>query len=748
MPLTPDPLDLTNCDREPIRTPGSIQPHGFLLTMSHDLTVLQVSANLADWTGVTAAQALGQPLAGVIGAAAVGHLEAELDAARLAQRPLYLGTVSIADGRHFDVLGHVWDELLIVEFEPVERAGPADFRHLYRLVGDFLLKVNESGSIESLSRLACEHVRAVTGFGRVMVYRFDADGHGHVVAEAKDDACHSYHGQHFPATDIPVQARQLYALSRLRLIQDANYTPAPLVPAANPLTGRPNDLSFAALRSVSPVHLQYMRNMGTLASMSVSLMVKGKLWGLISCHNETPSPLPFEKRTACEQLGQILALCIESREDANELQFRLDVRRIMVSMLGGLTQGRDFIDNMKSVFPELLRFARAGGVAIVVDERILTYGDTPDEDQIRSLVGWLQSHAHGDVYHTDRLSVAWPPAAAIVRNASGLLAMPISRIHQHYLLWFRPEQVYTVEWAGNPYQKHAAPGAPAQLSPRLSFESWRETIHGQSMPWHAGEIELTVEFRSALLGIALERAEQMAELAEELGRANKELEAFSYSVSHDLRAPLRHIVGFSDLLLESAGNENLDRRQRFLTNIKESARLAGKLVDDLLSFSQMGRAALRPTTVDMAQLVSACIDKLALEMRDRRVDWHIDALPDVWADPSFLHLAVFNLLSNAVKFTSQREVAVIRIWFEEHEHETVFHVSDNGAGFNMEYVHKLFGVFQRLHRMEDFQGTGIGLANVRRIVERHNGRVWAESVPGEGATFSFSIPKQPAPNQG
>jgi light-regulated signal transduction histidine kinase (bacteriophytochrome) len=748
MTQTPDPLDLSNCALEPIRTPGSIQPHGFLLTVSDGLAVLQASANLADWTGVAAAQAVGQPLAQVIGAAAAQRLAPELERARLAQRPYYLGTVAAANGRHFDVLGHAWDGLMIVEFEPVERAGPADFRHLYPLLGDFLLKVNDAGAIDSLARLACQHVRAVTGFGRVMVYQFDADGHGHVVAEAKDEAYHSYLGQHFPATDIPAQARELYALSRIRLIQDANYTPAPLVPAANPLTGRPNDLSFAALRSVSPVHLKYMRNMNTLASMSVSLMVKGKLWGLISCHNETACPLSFEKRTACEQLGQILALCIESREDAKELQFRLEVRRIMVSMLGRLTQGADFADNMSSVFPELLRFARAGGVAVVFDERILTYGDTPGEEQIRGLVGWLQQHGHADVYHTDKLSAAYPEASAMVRNASGLLAMPISRIHQHYLLWFRPEQVYTVEWAGNPHEKHATPDAPSQLSPRRSFEAWRETIHGQSMPWHGGEIELTVEFRSALLGIALERAEQMAELAEELGRANKELEAFSYSVSHDLRAPLRHIVGFSDLLLESAGNEDLDRRQRFLKNIKDAARLAGKLVDDLLSFSQMGRAALRPTTVDMAELVSACIDKLALDMRDRRVDWHIDALPQVWADPSFLHLAVYNLLSNAVKFTGQREVAVIRISYEETGDETIFHIADNGAGFNMDYVHKLFGVFQRLHRMEDFQGTGIGLANVRRIIERHNGRVWASSQPGEGATFSFSIPKQHATNQG
>lgn len=741
-------LDLSACDREPIRTPGSIQPHGFLLTLSSGLEVYQASANLGDWTGCPAGSATGKPLAEVIGEAAALRLAPELApsvapgaASKLGARPYYLGTVTTPNGRHFDVLGHQWDGLTILEFENVERAEPADFRHLYPLIGDFLLKVNDAVRIDALAELACQHVRSVTGFGRVMVYQFDADGHGHVVAESLEEGYHSYLGQHFPASDIPAQARELYALSRIRLIQDANYTPAPLVPALNPLTGKPNDLSFAALRSVSPVHLQYMRNMQTLASMSVSLMVKGKLWGLISCHNAGPAAVSFEKRTACEQLGQILALCIESREDAHELQFRLEVRRIMVSMLAGLTQGSDFIENLSSVFPELLRFARAAGAAIVVDERVLTYGDAPAETDILALVDWLAVHDHGDIYHTDKLSAAWPEAGKLVRNASGLLAMPISRIHKHYLLWFRPEYVHTIEWAGNPHEKEPAPNTPTQLSPRTSFASWRETIHGTSVPWHAGEIELALEFRTALLAIALERAEQMAELAEELTRSNKELEAFSYSVSHDLRAPLRHIVGFADLLIESAGSEDGEQRMRFLKNIKEAARLAGKLVDDLLSFSQMGRASLRPTTVDMGDLVAACIDKLTLETRGRHIEWDIAPLPSIHADPTFLHLAMFNLLSNAVKFTGQRDPAIIRVSAEDAPTETIFHVADNGAGFNMDYVHKLFGVFQRLHRMEDFQGTGIGLANVRRIVERHNGRVWAKSVQGEGATFSFAIPK-------
>ncbi len=734
-------FDLSSCDQEPIRTPGSIQPHGFVLTLADDLTVLQASENLEQHIGSGAAGALGQPLARIVGDTAAGLVVTELAAVRVTERPHYLGTVCINETCYFDVLAHRYDSVLMLEFEGVERRASADFRNLYPLVGEFLLKLNDTVTTGDMSALAADEIRAVTGYGRVMVYHFDHDGHGHVIAESLADGYHSYLGQRFPASDIPRQARELYTLNRIRLIHDANYNPARLVPPINPATGAPNDLSFAALRSVSPIHLQYMRNMNTLASMSVSLVVKGKLWGLISCHNETPCPVAFEQRTACEQLGQILALSIQAREDASELQFRLDLRRIMVSMLGGLTQGANFIENLHSVFPELLKFARASGVAVLIEDRLLSYGDTPDEGKVRELVDWLSARAHGDIFHTDQLAAVYGPGAAITRNASGILALPISRIHNHYLIWFRPEVIHTIDWAGNPHAKEGA-GPLNQLTPRTSFSSWRETITATSLPWHKGELELALEFRTALLGIALERAEQMAELAEELGRANKELEAFSYSVSHDLRAPLRHIVGFSDLLLESASSEDLEKRHRFLKNIKESARLAGKLVDDLLSFSQMGRAALRPTTISMNDLVHSCIDRLSGDTLGRDLRWEVEDLPDVRADASFIQLALYNLLSNAVKFTSQKDSAIIRISAERRANESVFHIADNGAGFNMEYVHKLFGVFQRLHRMEDFQGTGIGLANVRRIVERHGGKAWANSIHGEGATFSFSIPKE------
>ncbi len=736
------PLDLSRCDQEPIRYPGSVQPHGFLLALGEDGQVLQASDNLAALIGIDALLAVGQALPAVLGPDNAAAVERALAQASLSRQPLHLLTLALGEQRHFDVLAHRYDSLLLLEFEQVDRAAQADFRQLHRRVGDYLGQLTNAADSRVMCEIAAKDIRAATGFGRVMVYRFDDEGHGHVLAESGEAGYPSYLGQRFPASDIPSQARELYMLNRIRLIQDANYVPARLVPPLNPATGAANDLSFAALRSVSPIHLQYMRNMGTLASMSVSLLVKGKLWGLISCHHAEPRALAYDQRSTCEQMGQILAMCIESREDARELQFRLDVRRTMVEVLGGLTKSSDFLNNISSVFPALLEFAHASGVAVMYDDQLLTYGEVPAQEEIRELIGWLEVNQPGDLYHTDQLGAVFAPAARYARHASGLMAMPVSRIHKHYLLWFRPELVHTIDWAGNPHAKDEAADARAQLTPRTSFASWRETIHGTSAPWHKGETELALEFRGALLGIALERAEQMAELAEELTRSNKELEAFSYSVSHDLRAPLRHIVGFSDLLIESAGNDSLEKRQRFLKNIKDSARLAGKLVDDLLSFSQMGRAALRPIQIRMDDLVRSCIEKLSLDVRERSVEWDIGALPVLRADPTFLQLALYNLLSNAVKFTGQKEHAIIRIHATRDAHETVISIADNGAGFNMEYVHKLFGVFQRLHRMEDFQGTGIGLANVRRIIERHGGRVWASSVVGEGATFSFSIPHE------
>lgn len=730
------------CDKEPIHIPGSIQPHGMLIAFTSDnFLVDQISANCASFTGVKPEDVVGKPLSAVLGDEGAQWLIAEIANQNIIARPVYLGALKMPNGSFFDVMVHAWQGLVILEFEMISREKAADFRLLYPLITKFVSTLQDANEIESMCAIAAREIKNVTQFGRVLVYSFDHQGHGHVLAEAIDTGYHSYFNQRFPASDIPQQARAMYVANRVRLIANANYTPARLVPGTHSVTGEAIDLTYASLRSVSPVHLQYMRNMGTLASMSVSIVVKGRLWGLISCHNTEPREVSFETRSTCEQLGQILALHIDAHQERTESAYRLELRGMLVSLLGALSQSQNFVDNFSMVSHDLLRLAGASGAALIFEGKTTLFGATPPEADVYELAQWLATQMTGEVFNTDALSAVYAGGSAMKDVASGILALSISRHHKHYLIWFRPEVIRTIDWAGNPHLKSGQDGAFQALTPRQSFELWSETVVATSKPWRQSEIDAALEFRTAILGVVLERAEAMAELADELGRANKELESFSYSVSHDLRSPMRHIVGFTDLLLEMEAGRLSEKGTRFLRNIKESARFAGKLVDDLLSFSQMGRSALRTSEVDLNALVENSVSKLQSEITGRHIVWNIAPLPPICADPVFMQMAVQNLISNAVKYTSSRETAVISISARESERETVFEFKDNGVGFSMEYAHKLFGVFQRLHRMEDFEGTGIGLANVKRIVERHGGWVSALGEIDKGATFSFSVPR-------
>jgi light-regulated signal transduction histidine kinase (bacteriophytochrome) len=306
-------------------------------------------------------------------------------------------------------------------------------------------------------------------------------------------------------------------------------------------------------------------------------------------------------------------------------------------------------------------------------------------------------------------------------------------------MWFRPEVVRTIEWAGDP-TKPTGDGS-GRLNPRKSFATWRDQVRARSEPWSESEIEAARDFRTAVIDVVLRRAEERAELTEELQRANKELEAFSYSVSHDLRAPFRHIVGYAELLQDRS--DNLDETSRhYLVSIIDAALSAGRLVDDLLHFSQLGRTRLATGRADMNKLVAEVRRTMAPDLKGRAIEWRVDPLPEAWGDPSMLRQVWANLIGNAVKYSRDRDPAIIAITAEETPSETVYTVADNGAGFDMTYAGKLFGVFQRLHRVDEFEGSGIGLALVQRIVHRHGGRVWADGAVGKGARFSFALPRQ------
>ena len=728
-------LNLDLCAQEPIRIPGSIQPHGALVVVDlHSRRIVQASANATALLGTgRGSTVLGLSLTQVIGESA----ERQIDAWLKYPDSSYLRTLDI-NGQRLQVLGHQTAQGILLEFEQPPATEGETLEAYYPRVGRFMEDLPAYESLADLCAAAAREFRQISGFNRVLIYRFDAQWNGEVLAEDSDGVLPSYAALRFPASDVPAQARELYRLNRLRLIPDANYTPVPIEPPLHPADGAPLDLSFAALRSVSPVHLQYMRNMGTLASMSISVLVDGRLWGLVSCHNAEPRRVNAQARTACDLLGKVLSQHIGSRERGSYAARRMELKRIEGQLLTDIAANESFQSGLAANATTWLKIMDASGAAVLHEDLLFTAGAAPAPDRLRALAAKLQEQA-ADSFATDSLALQWPEFADLVAVASGVLAISISQLHPSYIFWFRGEVERTVLWAGDP--REAKQVENERLTPRNSFASWKEQVKYRAPPWSQAEIDGALDFRSAIINFVLRRAEERAELTSQLQRSNRELESFSYSVSHDLRAPFRHIVGYTQLLRDREKSLT-DQSLHYLDSINEAAASAGQLVDDLLSFSQLGRTALSVARVDMHKLVQEIVRSVQPDVRNRQIEWRIEALPPAEADASLLRQALYNLIDNALKYSRDRSPAVIEIRGEQDASECVYTVRDNGVGFDMAYAHKIFGMFQRLHRMEDFAGTGIGLALTQRIIERHGGWIEARGAVDAGAQFRFGIPRK------
>ncbi len=748
-PMADTSVDYSACEHEPIHLAGSIQPHGFLLAVDEATgRVAQASENLGAMIGREVGAVLGQTLDEVLGAEWACRVRCAAKDPQFA-----LGAVLIdrwtaraaGEQQVFALLGHRFGGHLIVEGECLgeeDAALPVDVNHqLQALLG----QVEAARGVEELLGLVAKEVRRISGFDRALVYRFDGDWHGRVIAEDRNDVLPSYLHLHFPASDVPKQARELYRLNRLRLIANADYEPVRLCGLPGAQT-RPLDLSLSTLRSVSPVHREYMRNMGTGASFSISLIRGGELWGLISCHHREPRTVPFGLRVSCGLLAQVLSLQLAVREQAEGLAQRMRLQAILTPMVAAMARHERLVEGVEACRDDLLRIVGADGAVVIEDGRVVRYGTTPTEEQIRALAGWLNRQGDDDVLAIESLSQVFPEAQAYTPVASGLLALSVSRLRHSWVLWFRREVVETVTWSGAPEKAVSVDAEGARrLHPRKSFDQWKEIVRGRSLPWQQAEVDTAREFRVAVVDIVLRGAEKLAQLTEELTRTNRELENFSYTVSHDLRAPFRHIRSYAELLKVDKGELLDDEGREFLGYVLSGAQYAGRLVDNILGFSRMGRVTLMITTVALDELLPEVVRQVKIDPPSRNVEWVISPLPRVQADQTLLFRVLQNLLENAVKFTRDREVTRIEVWAEETATEHVVHVRDNGVGFDERYKDKLFGMFQRLHAWEEFEGTGIGLASVRRIVARHGGNAWAASKLGESATFSFSLPITPSP---
>ena len=527
-------LTLSNCDSEPVRTPGCIQAHGALLVLRVDgLTILQASENTAAVLGTPAAELLDQPVAMLFGATHAARLRELLSQGGLEGNATPVFTWPAQAGRGaMNASLHTAQGLALLELEPaLDEDAPADGAALSRL-GAAVTRLQAVHGVRNFCQQVTQEVRLLTGLDRVMVFRFHPDQHGEVLAESRREDLAPWLGLHYPESDIPQPAREMFQHIWIRPVPDATGALAEMLPLTNPDTAAPLDMSHCALRGASVMCTEYLTNMGVAASLTMALRVQGGLWGLIACHHQTPTAFPQTLRAACELLAQVVSLQLKSAEQNELLAYRLRMESVHQQLVARAALDGDMtalVDHR----PGLLGAIDAGGVALFHHHRWWCAGQTPDHPALDALAAWLLQQPEynapvGPVFATDSLATRYSAGAELATVASGVLAMPLSRLRADVIIWFRPQTLQTVHWAGNPMDKPVVPGPHGmRLTPRGSFDLFVESVHLRALPWSNAELDAAAQLRLLVLDLVVTRGERLAEMNQDLTRSNEELDAFA-----------------------------------------------------------------------------------------------------------------------------------------------------------------------------------------------------------------------------
>ncbi len=514
--------DYVQTNPELIHTQGGIQPHGLLLTLEEtDLKILQVSQNAMKLYGISTTALINRPLSDFLDKQQLFQIQECLITNNFNYyNPIRLifhikNKKIICDG-----ILHRHQGIVILELEPTQDQN-VTFINFYHLVRGSICKIQSANNFKDLSQFLAEEIRKIIEFDRVMIYQFDQDNNGVVIAEDKRQDLESFSGLHYPDTDIPEFARELFKQNWLRLLVDIDSQPIDIIPSLHPLTQKPLDLSFSVLRSASPCHLQYLRNMGVKATLSISLIKKDRLWGLIACHNYSPRYVSYTIRKACEFLGQVMAVELPYKEISEDYEYYREILKLVrKNLLNAPALETSFIQTLAQDQTNLLNLVKAQGAVIRFGEDLILVGQTPPLTEVKKLIEWLSRYCHQEIFYTDCLPKLYPQAESYKNIISGVLAISLSPNQSEYhLIWFRPEVIQTVDWAGNPQDGiEIEPQKQIKLTPRRSFEPWKEIVQLKSLPWKLVEIETAQELRNSLMLAALESSENQLRQSRELAQ--------------------------------------------------------------------------------------------------------------------------------------------------------------------------------------------------------------------------------------
>ncbi len=530
-------LDLTTCDREPIHLLGNVQPFGFLLVLTRDLNIISTSTNASEFLGIDHEVMIGGAADDLFASKAMHVIRGRMQMLRGPDAVERIFGIELRKDSKalFDVAVHFSGPYVVIDGEPNTQENDLNASDFVRVM---LGRLRNTVTFEAFCREAARQMKALTGFDRVMVYRFDPDGAGEVIAEVANPSLVSYLGLHYPASDIPKQARILYERNWLRIIPDINAEPFPLSPQLG--KDGPFDLSMSSVRAVSKIHIEYLQNMGVGASLSVSILRDSRLWGLFACHHYSPRHISFERRTAAELFGQMFSWILEGREREQDVAYENRAREINNTIMTEMASGKPALETLTSLLDQLGHVISCDGAAVYNDGQVTMSGLTPTSDEFAGLVKFLNAQTITGVFAVNEIAKLYPPAADFVERAAGLLAVPISRGPRDYLIFFRAEVARSVTWAGDPSKPIAMGPHGARLTPRKSFETWREVVRGQSTHWRPADIRIAEMLRLTVLEVIL----RLTDAAEKERRnAQERQELLIAELNHRVRNILSLIRG-------------------------------------------------------------------------------------------------------------------------------------------------------------------------------------------------------------
>ncbi len=496
-----DPVDLTNCDREPIHILGRVQAFGFLISVSPDWIVNHASENTIDFIGHKSTNMIGMPIANFLSEDAIHTIRTRLQTLSDPDDVERIFGLALQAEREdlFDVAVHVSGRAIIIEGERNKGRSHIEYSSLVR---PMISRVRKSKTIEELCDSAARQLRALTGFDRVMVYKFANDDSGEVISESLRAGMEPYKGLRYPASDIPKQARELYKRSLIRIISDVADEGCTIEPALNP-NGEPLDLSMSTTRAVSPIHLEYLRNMGVGASMSVSILKRGKLWGLFACHHDTAHVLSYELRSAAELFGQMFSFVLDQKEADLERENLVRAQVVHDQLMAQLAGGSTIFGSFEAITTAIESVIPFDGAVCWIDGQFRTTGQTPTEEEFLGLLRFLNTTAASRIYATDCISKVYTAGESFATRASGMLVLPVSRTPRDYIVLFRQEVARSVKWAGNPQKSVTVGPNGARLTPRKSFAAWQEIVRHASAPWLDSQVNAAEALRVTILEVVL-----------------------------------------------------------------------------------------------------------------------------------------------------------------------------------------------------------------------------------------------------